>query len=50
MNTIKKIAYYQDQTIPLSVRREAFANEMILRMIFMDGRSANKWYKENCPR
>ena len=50
MNTVKKIAYYQDQNIPLSVRTKAFADEMLLIAIFKDRAYANKWYKINCPR
>ena len=50
MATVKKIAYYQDQSIPLRVRVKAFAQEMLLIAIFKDKAYANKWYKINCPR
>lgn len=47
---IKKIAYYRNKTIPLSVRMEAFAKERLLLDIFKGIRYANQWAKVNRPR
>lgn len=40
---------FQDTRIPLQKRKELFADEMVLRVIFHGQRAANAWAKVNRP-
>lgn len=42
--------FFNDATVPLFARKRAFADEMVLRVLFQGSRSANRWAKANRPR
>ena len=42
--------FFNDSTVPLFARKRAFADEMVLRVLFRGFREANRWAKANRPR